>query len=371
MLIVIFGAGASYDSNPGNPASSPSDQYTSLVTSLAIGPSPKRPPLARELFAHRFRYLLNRYTPARLLAERLSAADEDWQFSIEDEFEHIVAEARDRATVRRQLMASRYFLREAVATATDEWFHHLDGVTNYHALVDRIEPLAATAEMPVCYLTFNWDTMLERACQDSQGLVFKTLESYISYPALKVIKLHGSVDWGRPLPELTAPWSGGGNDQTAEWLMNHLADGATPSRDFQMGDCLQFVQGQPILWPAIAIPTQHKTASEFELPDSHLEVLGRAISTATHVLVIGWRGQEAHFWKFWREQCADQNPKALVIDATQTQAESVASTLRADGNLTDVVASSAYGFTGFLRQPRELADFLSDETHAVDPSAPL
>src|SRR5207248_10578199 len=58
MLTVIFGAGASYDSNPDSPP-----------TSGQIRPD--RPPLSDELFADRFGYAVDRYRACRPLIHDL------------------------------------------------------------------------------------------------------------------------------------------------------------------------------------------------------------------------------------------------------------------------------------------------------------
>ena len=49
---------------------------------------------------------------------------------------------------------------------------------------------------PTLFVTFNYDTMLEKAIEQELAVHFQFMGSYVSRPDLKVFKLHGSVDWG-------------------------------------------------------------------------------------------------------------------------------------------------------------------------------
>jgi hypothetical protein len=48
----------------------------------------------------------------------------------------------------------------------------------------------------VCIVTFNYDTMLEAALP-TVGLNIRSIGDYVAGTKHKVIKLHGSVNWGR------------------------------------------------------------------------------------------------------------------------------------------------------------------------------
>ena len=71
--------------------------------------------------------------------------------------------------------------------------HH--GVTNYEALLylirNRRDP------DPVCFVTFNHDTMLEEAIPTLGVEKPTAIQDYIKSPHYKLIKVHGSVNWGR------------------------------------------------------------------------------------------------------------------------------------------------------------------------------
>jgi hypothetical protein len=71
-------------------------------------------------------------------------------------------------------------------------------VTNYTALIQAIERWRQDRSEKMCLITFNYDTLLDRACRSVlPGFPLDSVESYVSDPRYKLIKLHGSVDWYR------------------------------------------------------------------------------------------------------------------------------------------------------------------------------
>ena len=75
---------------------------------------------------------------------------------------------------------------------------HAAGVSNYSTLVNNIEQFRRSDE-PVILITFNYDTLIERALSLTFGdFTFKEIQDYVRWPAYKLFKLHGSVNWGYP-----------------------------------------------------------------------------------------------------------------------------------------------------------------------------
>jgi hypothetical protein len=68
-------------------------------------------------------------------------------------------------------------------------------------------------------VTFNYDTLLDRACRTVLGLKLITPEAYIGEGDYMVLKLHGSIDWWEevdpPRKELT-----GGDIERANQLID-------------------------------------------------------------------------------------------------------------------------------------------------------
>lgn len=331
MLLVIFGAGASCD------AVAPADVVFQQT----------RPPLARDLFADRpaFAEIINRYPAVRVLVPRLRAASRDETISIEHEFESIVAEAQVRGPVRRQLMAARFYLHDAIESSVDDFAEQsASGVTNYHLLVNRIN---ADGE-PVLYVTFNYDRLLETALRDCQGHEFVDINNYVYTDQLKVIKLHGSVGWRRRLDGPKPALSGGDRESYGRWVLSQL-DNLTLTDEYEVGSLYPLRQGDSVYQPAIAVPTERKTAGDFELPRAHLDALTEWLPQVTSILVIGWRGMEDHFWELW-QQCRP-GPRQLhveVVDINHEQATMVARHLRKMGVSEVVNPSAAHGFTNYI-----------------------
>jgi SIR2-like protein len=59
----------------------------------------------------------------------------------------------------------------------------------------------------VCFVTFNYDTVLEQALQEYSGWTISDFSMYTRHAHYKLIKLHGSIDWGLEFdtPKMTLP----------------------------------------------------------------------------------------------------------------------------------------------------------------------
>jgi hypothetical protein len=165
------------------------------------------------------------------------------------------------------------------------------GVTNQKTLLDQIERWRNPSER-VCVVTFNYDTMLEAALS-SVGIEIRTLTDYISSDRYKLIKLHGSVNWGRrvegskPLPQESA-WD------IAYKLINDV-ENLVITPQYQLFDhhLIHDEAGESALFPALAIPVESKL--DHECPEEHLEALRGAIPQVDKLMVIGWRAAETPF----------------------------------------------------------------------------
>jgi hypothetical protein len=136
MLMVIFGAGASYDSWP----SFPPDRLPRDAEFL-------RPPLAKELFlyAPQFRAVSAKYPRCQPIIPYLES-----QENVEDILEQFGTEAVQNPERRSQLTAIQFYIREIVRLCEAHWRLRTNGVTNYRTLLDQL------AEFPdVCFVTFN------------------------------------------------------------------------------------------------------------------------------------------------------------------------------------------------------------------------
>src|SRR6266550_4778798 len=106
MLVVIFGAGASYDSNwrllP--PPNGMLDHYN-------------RPPLTKDLFNNQYKDWMIRYRAAQGLIEDLQGDE-----PIETSLEKFREEAKARPARRRQLAAVQLYLQGVLSTRPAAWY---------------------------------------------------------------------------------------------------------------------------------------------------------------------------------------------------------------------------------------------------------
>jgi hypothetical protein len=186
MLLVILGAGASYDSDPRWPP----PHQDGRPAPLPISGSNHRPPLATELFDERFGYAISLFPQCRPLIHRLRLVAEDGG-SVESQLSAFEAETATYPMRKVHLAAIRSYLRRIIADVQNHWMTECDGVTNYAELVDRLEPSFA-----VCYVTFNYDTLLERGITDATRRKYAGIADHVT-PRPIVIKPHGSITWSQ------------------------------------------------------------------------------------------------------------------------------------------------------------------------------
>jgi len=177
MLMVIFGAGASYDSYPDRPP-----EHYGRHTNVF------RPPLANELFLDipEFRAISKRFDRCQPLIPYLAA-----KTNVEEILEQFRGETERNEERRRQLLAIEYYIRDLIQTCQIKWLAATHGVTNYRTFLDQVRVFPE-----ICFVTFNYDTLLEEALAGID-VHFRRIRDYASVHNLMVFKLHGSIDWKR------------------------------------------------------------------------------------------------------------------------------------------------------------------------------
>jgi len=332
MLMVVFGAGASYDSDPSRPVPQKQDF---------------RPPLANELFENRplFGDAIRRLPRCQPIIPYLRAPG----VSVEQELERLQAEGEGYPEGKRQLAAIRFYLQNTLWGCGQNWLAQTNGVTNYKTLLDQIERQRRDGR--VCIVTFNYDTLLEYALP-AVGLRIESLPDYITNENYKVIKLHGSVDWGREVNtniHLSGdPW------EIANELIERAPDLDITQRYRISRAALIAKSDTSALFPAVAIPVE--TKRNYECPAEHVETLQSCLAQVTKVLVIGWRAAEAHFLALVKEH-VPKTARWLVVAANLKAAEETIDRLQQAGIEGGEFRASPNGFTDFV-VAREADGFL-------------
>lgn len=280
MLLVIFGAGASYDSADS--------------ANLTHGDEEARPPLAAQLFDPRptFNKIATRFPASRPLVDRLrvvmGAAPAT---QLEEELGRLQGEAEQYIELQRQLVALRFYLRDVIETTAGRWLERCYGFTYYLRLMGLLGEWRNRTGASIVLATFNYDTLLDVAARDQVvGWSPSTMEAFTEREDWKLLKLHGSTNWARVI---THPGGHSNADTNAREVirMAERLDLAGPIE--MLPDWHATLDYRPGLRaPAIAVPTSRKTT--FECPPEQIRAFEDAIPRAEGVLMIGWRGAEEH-----------------------------------------------------------------------------
>lgn len=330
MLTIVFGAGASFDSDPNSSSvdSNPPHNYEG------------RPPLARDLFAQRYANIGRGHPSALPIFSRLRRAAPN----IEHELEVLSSESTLYSYIPKQLLSVRYYLHDVINNAQNHWGNVTQDNTTYLEFFDIVNRWQEKTGESVSLVTFNYDTLLDRALTSILGLNFPNVDSYVNNSThFKLFKPHGSIDWVHKVEGVDPTREILDSAQTLSWTDTFLTER----------------EGRPAGYyvPAIAVPTETKTT--FEFPQHHLEQMKECIKETSLLLTIGWRGAEMHFLKLWQESNIphSQIARIQIVNSQTSQAESIFRNISNNGNITSgQVEYFSGGFTKYV--PEKLKVFL-------------
>lgn len=352
MLLVIFGAGASYDSFPSEPPPSPLHSHRRT----------SRLPLTNELFQNRFDEILLQpiYRVCRpiipYLKKNLSGD------SIEEILGRLHDEGRDDPERIRQLAGIRFYLQEMITKYQEAWEESGRGISNYNTFIDQIRHHQRTLG-EVYLATFNYDTMLDHVLPLEEPI--SNIDDYVVDKNFKLIKLHGSVNWVRQVetslksvdnpPEMTIESN---RDRIVRELI-HRAPELTFGNSFHVVRDLNYESDEgdeldkKALYPAIAIPIQSK--QYFECPQKHIDLLKARIPEIDKLILIGWSGKELRFLELLKENLR-KSLRLMMVTGTKQGGEELRKRLEENGISGEV--STSVGFTHFVVN-REVDRFLT------------
>jgi hypothetical protein len=280
-LLVIFGAGASYDSDPDR-----------LPPELAHD----RPPLAQDLFVKSAATLaaISDYAPVASIIGELRDAVTDG-VSIEIKLRELADQ--DGPYWPLQQLALQYYLKRVVFTLTANWHKTCAGATNYARLCQALILWSRETTSEVHFVTFNYDTLLESALS-TFGRRFRDERDYVLErpPLGHLFKVHGSCNWSQ-LASL--PIEHGNPQSPSEYSEAMILErvqtlNRPPVEEICAGSIAETsLQRHEVRLPAIAIPTVGK--SQYVLPGGHHAILRSVLDATEVILCLGWRGQDPHF----------------------------------------------------------------------------
>jgi hypothetical protein len=280
MLMVIFGAGASWDSVP--------EAHWNATQKASA--HDVRPPMAQDLFSNRgpLTDALSGLPRALGIVGELRLAA--GAVSIEEVLQRLVGEAEaGDSVVAQQLLAVRFLLSRLIQNTSDPWHSLASGITNYGTLVSKLDRFRRRNDGRVLVVTFNYDLMLEHALSSELGWSLNEIDDYVAREPWWVVKPHGSVNWIRPVVA--------GNDgQTEPKHLISLADKIEESEDpFLVNEAPPGIATVP----ALAVPTVSKAT--WQCPASHLEALRDLLRQVDTIVITGWKGAERNFLDLCRQ----------------------------------------------------------------------
>lgn len=272
-LAVIIGAGASFDLIPLNQGNE--------ISNVAY-----RPPLTDQLFnLHpHLQTILNTYPKAHtaigILKGKLAIKRKKPLEELLRELKESEQESQRQQFRQLPLLLQRLFGRMSLL-----YCHH---PINYASLVS-ITQHSNISE--VAYITLNYDLFLEHAIQAEYIASFDRLENYI--PAdkkWKLIKLHGSANWGRKIKDKAI--RNGGSEINALLenvafmnLDNDLQDQYLIDKSYR-----QEIPKATSLYPALSVPVDGEY--KMNCPPEHLEAVKKFLKDCQEVLIIGISGRD-------------------------------------------------------------------------------
>ena len=269
--------------------------------------------------------------------------------AVEKELARLQEEAKTYPRRDQQLAAIRYYLHFMLWECQKYWLESHKGITNYRTLMDAMERWRVSSGEQICFVTFNYDTMLEDAMLQTIGFEVVDLDGYVQRSDYLLVKLHGSINWGR---ELNMALNGGSPQDLIRMASTlNISDRFRLVHDYPM-----IYENRYLVFPALAIPVENK--DEFSCPERHISTLEAFLPKVSKILTIGWRATEMDFLAMLRGRLVHK-PKVMVVSGTHDGATQTRNNLLP---LTDNTEWPTIlfdgGFTGLIENLATLDGFL-------------
>ncbi|MCF7834124.1 MAG: hypothetical protein K9L98_02080 [Candidatus Pacebacteria bacterium] len=327
--LIIFGAGASHDFSP-------------------LG---KMAPLTNDLAEDQFIHsgFLEKYKGAgNLLVEIINQVK-----SRKRNFEEVLTEIQNDSikseAMRRRFVDFEFYLRDLFSyiSKPHDLNRKIHQANNYHAIINRIDTYTNGKAL---IATFNYDSLFENSLS---SLKPKNMRDYISSD-IKIIKLHGSHDWGYIR-------------RTSEMERKHLGIKDGYELSIKEPDILKEIKEgkydpyhiQEIeenaekndfnSFPAIAIPLIGK--DKYVCPTQHIKVFEQHLPQIDRVLIVGWRAEDPLLLETLKNNLPKEGGyKVLVVSWTLEGAQKIAKKVKEGlGILNDFyVQARGNGFSTFM-----------------------
>lgn len=302
-ILFIFGAGASFDSL---------DTQNGTARDVRF-----QPPVTNGIFSNNMivNNLLDGDSDLIKLTQLIPEIRQEIlaKKSLESVLEEYAEQAKTLPHRQKQLDAIGRYLRKLFYECSKQYIRF---GSNYGRLIDRL----ITHDKQAIFVTFNYDTLLEKELEHGFDTTFKFIEDYTGC-RIPLIKVHGS-------------WN---------WYYNKSEKGRVTVLHHR--NTLETLKGTD---PALGLP--YRQAKKFIVPE-HIEFLKNELRHVEKIVIIGWRGNEQHFMPELQSNLGKF--ELVVVNKGQEECDNVY-------HLFPELQVSNYkgypdGFTDFLNAP----DFLT------------
>jgi hypothetical protein len=281
---------------------------------------------------------MNRYETAAALVPELRAAAQHGGKALEAHLAALQTRADDFPDLHRALMAVRYYLRDICGGPIQHWFELAGTATNYGTLLHQVMPWARERDEEVCFVTFNYDALMQHAVRAVLDIDIRGMDDYVADPRLKLIHPHGHVNWVEKVDNADPS-----QPDSPYYRIREAAD-LSFTEQYYYGTADEHDGTRSPSIPALAIPVD--ATKKFVLPPSHFREMQRCIGEATRILVVGWSAAETHFLAELRTAAGVTS--TCIVDASKEAIGNVRTNLR-QGGMPDPAVSTGFpgGFSRF------------------------
>lgn len=349
-LMVIAGAGASFDSDLERVP----ERYTDGRWERIRDPyAAERIPLAKDLFGRRFASIRNRYPRVQSLAAAVMGAL--GKFTVE-EFLGDYRESRAGDPIATaKLMAARYYISDLIKQQEERWYIDRSENNNWMAFLEYFRARGLDIDAQLTFTTTNYDRLIEFALGQVAGREFSHIAHYTRDNLTNVLKLHGSVDWML----VDTRWTRDPAENTTQWIIDNAADIEEPTHYAHEN---QEFDSHVRRLPAIAIPVKKKTY--FTCPESVELRFRERLKRTTHLLVVGWRGEDPHIVEPL-QQLTKSLQKIVLVGPNVSELAVLKQKMTLSNLGDDDVVVASMGFSDFVSRSEPLDALLKDLQRTV------
>lgn len=304
MKLVILGAGASYDSY---------FWYRDQEVFKAW-----RPPLANEIFDTRpeFMNIIDSYPASQNIFNNFSTISD-----LEDYFQkrYELINKHNSVEDEAQFINIRFFLQHLFYTISDKL--NAAGFSNYHKLVQLIHDYTVRTGEDVLIVNFNYDLLLENTLRKfyfNSASTKYDIRDYLGNK-IKLVKPHGSCNWFRMFTNGAFRLRHGESlsDYFLSNKLTHEKIDKLLGKEFYVAPYnASMLPGSSnqmhYLFPQVFVPLKEK--DDFCMPKEQIDYLMDYLPKVTDIMIIGWKGYEAHFNGILKEKIGDKRVGIDVIN---------------------------------------------------------